>query len=117
MFGLASAKNNICIFEGIMEFLFTDILESALIPSIDYLFPDGSHCLTMDNDPKHTSHHVADYLRDQDINWPWWKTPAESPDLNPIDRDFSRKLDRGGGGANRDFLKLRGVCDSLQVVS
>ena len=37
-----------------------------------------NHGLMMDNDPKHTSHPVADYLRDQNINW--WKTPAESPD-------------------------------------
>ena len=71
-------KSKICIFEGIMErFLFTDILDSALIPSINHLFPDESHRLMMDNDPKHTSHHVADYLKDQNINW--WKTPAESP--------------------------------------
>ena len=32
-----------------------------------------------DNDPKHTSHYVTQFL----INW--WKTPAESPDLNPIE--------------------------------
>ena len=36
-----------------------------------------------DNDPKHTSEYAADWLRDNSINW--WKTPAESPDLNPIE--------------------------------
>ena len=35
---------------------------------INHLRTDGSHRLMIDNDPKHTSHHVADYLRDQNIN-------------------------------------------------
>ena len=35
-----------------------------------------------DNDPKHVSRYAWDYLANSDINW--WKTPAESPDSNPI---------------------------------
>ena len=36
-----------------------------------------------DNDPKHTSRKVQDFLAEKSINW--WKTPAESPDCNPIE--------------------------------
>ena len=36
-----------------------------------------------DNDPKHTSLMAQSFYRDNNINW--WKTPAESPDLNPIE--------------------------------
>lgn len=36
-----------------------------------------------DNDPKHTSRLAQDYYTRSGINW--WKTPAESPDMNPIE--------------------------------
>ena len=38
----------------------------------------------MDNDPKHTSNYVRDFLKTKKVYW--WKTPAESPDLNPIEK-------------------------------
>lgn len=36
-----------------------------------------------DNNPKHTSKYAQEFLVDNGINW--WRTPAESPDLNPIE--------------------------------
>ena len=36
-----------------------------------------------DNDPKHCAHHTQDFFAEKNINW--WKTPPESPDLNPIE--------------------------------
>ena len=36
-----------------------------------------------DNDPKHNSTAARDFLADNHINW--WRTPAESPDINPIE--------------------------------
>ena len=36
-----------------------------------------------DNDPKHVSGYAGQWMKDNGINW--WKTPAESPDLNPIE--------------------------------
>ena len=36
-----------------------------------------------DNDPKHTSGLATEFLEEKQVNW--WKTPPESPDLNPIE--------------------------------
>ena len=36
-----------------------------------------------DNDPKHTSRVAQQFYIDSDINW--WKTSAESPEMNPIE--------------------------------
>ena len=60
--------------------LFVDILESTLLP---YLQRFETHRFMQDNDPKHTSHYVADFMQLNSVNW--WKTPAESPDFNPIE--------------------------------
>ena len=37
----------------------------------------------MDNDPKHTLGYAAEWTRGNSVNW--WKTSAESPDLNPLE--------------------------------
>ena len=60
-----------------------EILETALIPFIRLNFPTR-HRFQQDNDPKHTSHYVQDFFKTKNIEW--WKTPAESPDLNPIEK-------------------------------
>ena len=73
----------ICIFEGIMKKeRFVEILRSSLLPTIQALYPNG-HRLMQDNDPKHTSRYALQWMADNGVNW--WKTPPESPDINPIE--------------------------------
>ena len=58
-----------------------DILASTLSPLINALY----HTLMMDNDPKHIHLGMQQHawMNANGINW--WRTPAESPDINPIE--------------------------------
>ena len=64
------------------ENLYIDIISKTLLPFICEVYPDG-HKLMQDNDPKHTSHHTQHWMQENGVNW--WRTPAESPDMNPIE--------------------------------
>ena len=78
------------VFNGIMaaEFYTNKILKEALLPSINHLYPAPlSHRFWQDNDPKHTSKLAKKFMEDNNINW--FKTPAESPDLNMIENVWS----------------------------
>ena len=58
------------------------ILSEGLEPFLHEMYPDF-HRFMQDNDPKHTSKSTQKYMEDNGIIW--WRTPAESPDLNPIE--------------------------------
>ena len=75
----------VCIFEGIMASpLFIQILERTLLPFLQQKFPSpNTHRFMQDNDPKHTSRASQEFYARSGINW--WRTPAESPDCNPIE--------------------------------
>ena len=62
--------------------LYISILERTLLPFITTVYPDG-HRLMADNDPKHTSKAAREFLVENGVYW--WRTPAESPDCNPIE--------------------------------
>ena len=72
------------MFDGIMTVTrYGDILSASLVPFIKEKYP-SSHRLYQDNDPKHTSRYIQGFFAEHDIEW--WKSPAESPDLNPIEK-------------------------------
>ena len=76
-------RTGICIFDGIMEAtVYTKILDQTFVPFIKDVY-SSSHKSMADNDPKHTSRYAQQDLEEKRINW--WRTPAESPDLNPIE--------------------------------
>ena len=79
-------RSGICIFDGMMDrFLYVDILGSTLMPFMHEVFPNG-HRFMQDNDPKHTSKYGKAFLETNNIQW--MKTPAESPDLNPVENSW-----------------------------
>lgn len=98
----------ILIFSGCMdsEFYISEILQNTLLK-----FTEGGYggtdtwMLMQDNgkfnlddyrafsvrtpifclsDPKHTSRATQEFFKERGIRW--WKTPAESPDINPIEK-------------------------------
>ena len=64
------------------RYLLAEILEKTLLPFIQEVYPD-SHRFMAENDPKHNSNDAKVFLINNSINW--WRTPAESPELNLID--------------------------------
>jgi len=84
------------MFTGIMDAdRLGAIYEAGLLPFIEERFPDG-HRLYQDNDPKHSSKHIEDFLEENNVNW--WYSPPESPDLNPIELVW---------GSMKQFLRNR----------
>lgn len=61
---------------------YVEILHQGLLPFLQQTFP-GGHRLMQDNDPKHTSKRASEFFAAEGVCW--WKTPAESPDCNPIE--------------------------------
>ena len=71
------------MFTGIMNAIkYGQILETGLVPFLRTCFPDGAR-LQQDNDPKHSSKYINRLFKFHNVYW--WRTPPESPDLNPIE--------------------------------
>ena len=62
--------------------LYISIIEQTLFPFLKAVYP-GGHCFMGDNDSKHISTAAQKFLVENDVSW--WRTPAESPDCNPIE--------------------------------
>ena len=86
VWGVVSRRGatELLIFDGIMrkEFFVQEILDNTFLPFAQEHYADD-YRLVMDNDPKHSSRASRDFLEQENVNW--FKTPAESPDMNPIE--------------------------------
>ena len=96
----------LCTIEGIMvSLLYVNILETTFLLFLARNIPT-SHRFMADNNPKHTS---KKFLKEKEVNW--WRTPAESPDLNPIENlwhELKEYMQREVKPKNKEQL-IRGI--------
>ena len=79
-----SEMGKMCILaRNIDRFYYRDILEKYLLPPIKKFNLGPDFFFMHDNDPKHTSALIKDWLKEQKI--PTLSCPSSSPDLNPIE--------------------------------
>ena len=72
--------NIVAFHANMMATRYTQILDAAFVPFATSVYPEG-HRLYQDNDPKHTSQWAQWYFQKKTTSI----TPAESPDVNPIE--------------------------------
>jgi transposase len=76
-------RTRLVIYDGRLNSLgFQYIFSRSIIPFINYNYANH-HTLHMDNAPCHSSRSSTDFMRANNINH--FRTPAQSPDLNPIE--------------------------------
>ena len=91
---ISQGVGKLCVLDRVMDrFYYRDILEENLQPSINH-FKLGQRCIFMhDNDLKHTSGLIKDWLKRKRIQTLPWS--PYSTDFNPIENlwdEFERRV-------------------------
>uniref|UniRef100_A0A8R1E7E6 Tc1-like transposase DDE domain-containing protein n=1 Tax=Caenorhabditis japonica TaxID=281687 RepID=A0A8R1E7E6_CAEJA len=98
------------------RYVYKDILENTMRPWVRANL-GRSWVFQQDNDPKHTSSHVANWFRRRRVDLLEW--PRQSPDLNPIEHmweELERRL-KGvrASNANQKFAQLEAAWKSIPM--
>uniref|UniRef100_A0A8R1J061 Tc1-like transposase DDE domain-containing protein n=2 Tax=Caenorhabditis japonica TaxID=281687 RepID=A0A8R1J061_CAEJA len=98
------------------RYVYQDILENTMRPWARANL-GRSWVFQQDNDPKHTSGHVANWFRRRRVDLLEW--PSQSPDLNPI-KHMWEELERRLNGvrasnANQKFAQLEAAWKSIPM--
>lgn len=106
---------NLRLIEGNMDkFVYREILEMELMNTI-YMHDLGEENVIFqhDNDPKHTSKYVTDWLLAQKFQLIWH--PAQSPDLNPIEHLWN-EVDRRMRMSKKKPTNKKDLWEKLQEI-
>uniref|UniRef100_A0A8R1IFD0 DDE_3 domain-containing protein n=1 Tax=Caenorhabditis japonica TaxID=281687 RepID=A0A8R1IFD0_CAEJA len=98
------------------RYVYEDILENTMRPWARSN-SGRSWVFQQDNDPKHTSGHVANWFRRRRVDLLEW--PSQSPDLNPIEHmweELERRLKRvRASNVNQIFAQLEAAWKSIPM--